>query len=270
MKDKDGNITNFVSVIKDITELKEKQEQEFRLNIAGEIQKRLNEPTITLPGFDVEGANFSAVETSGDFFDYITFPDGQIGLVLGDVCGHGVGSALIMAETRAYIRAFAKTNSNPEVILQLLNKELATDLDGFHYVTLIIVRLNPQTKVFDYASAGHIPCYVLNRSGQVEHELASTGIPLGYIHDYEYSKSEPIKLNQENIIFLLTDGITEAQSIDEIEFGYEGAINSIRNNHQKTSKEILEQLYQDVLTFTNNQPIKDDITSIICKVNGEN
>jgi len=266
MKNKDGNITNFVSVLKDITELKEKQEQEFRLNIASEIQKRLNEPTISLPGYDIAGETYSAVETSGDFFDFLSLPDGQIGMVLGDVCGHGIGSALIMAETRAYVRAFAKTNSNPEVILDLLNKELATDLDGFHYVTLILARLDPQSKMFDYASAGHIPGYILNHSGNVEHVLASTGIPLGYIHDYEYTKSEPIKLNQEDILFFLSDGITEAQSNDEVEFGSESALDSIKNNHTKSAKNIVDQLYENILSFTNNQPIKDDITSIICKV----
>ena len=113
MTDEDGNITNFVSVIKDITELKEKQEQEVRLHVAQEVQQKLCKTTISLPGYDIAGATFSAVETSGDYFDFISMPNGYTGIVVGDVCGHGIASALIMAETRAYLRAFAKVESDP-------------------------------------------------------------------------------------------------------------------------------------------------------------
>ena len=267
MKDSVGNITNFVSVIKDITELKEKQKQEFRLNIAREIQQRLYKPNISVPGFDIAGATYSAVETGGDYFDFISMPDGHIGLVIGDVSGHGIGSALIMAQTRAYLRAFVKMETDPGIILTWLNQELTADLSEMHYVTLILARLDPQRNLLDYSSAGHLPAYLLNGSGDTSQIMESTGIPLGFIKDYKYYKSEQIKLAPDNILAFFTDGLVETKTHDEIEFGFDRALEIINNHRQSTACQIVEKLYRETFSFSKNQAQKDDITSVICKVN---
>jgi len=267
MKDDAGNITNFVSVLKDITELKEKQEQEFQLRIAQELQQRYYKVKANVPGYDIAGATYSAVETNGDYFDFIPMKDGSIGMVLGDVSGHGIGSALIMSQTRAYLRAFAKVESDPAVLLTWLNQELANDLDQVHYVTLVLARLDPKQNVLDYASAGHLPSFVVDHSGEVRHVMDSTGIPLGIIKDYIFAKSEPIKLMPEDIVFFLTDGITEAQAPDEAEFGFDQPLEIIKQCKQSSARLIMRQLYQAVLSFTQNKLQEDDITAIICKVN---
>lgn len=266
MKDDAGNITNFVSVLKDITELRQKQEQEFQLRIAHELQKRLYKANISIPGFDIAGATYSAVQTNGDYFDFIELPDGCIAMVVGDVSGHGIGAALVMAQTRAYLRAFAKKESDPGVLLTLLNNELAADLDKDHYVTLIMVRLDPKQKVLDYASAGHLPAYLLNDSGEVKTVMASTGIPLGIMLDYKFAKGDSIELSAGDTAFLLTDGISEAQALDETEFDFDRAIDLVKSHQQKPAREILEQLYQEVRAFSEKKPQEDDITAVICKV----
>ena len=267
MKDDAGNIINFVSVLKDITELREKQEQEFQLRIARELQQRLYKANVSVPGFDIAGATYSAVETNGDYFDFISMKDGSIGMVVGDVSGHGIGAALVMAQTRAYLRAFAKNESDPGLLLTWLNQELAADLGKEHYVTLILARLDPKQKLLDYASAGHLPAYLLNNSGEVKSVMESTGIPLGIMRDYKFSKNESIKLSSEDIVFFLTDGITEAQALDETEFGMDRALEIIKCHRKATGKQIMEHLYQAVRSFSHNLPQEDDITSIICKVN---
>jgi sigma-B regulation protein RsbU (phosphoserine phosphatase) len=109
---------------------------------------------------------------------------------------------------------------------------------------------------------------VLNPFGKIEHVLESTGIPLGYIPDVEYKRSGKYKLTPNNIVIILSDGITEAQNIEEVEFGYERVLDIIYRNQEATSKCILEQLFQEVSSYTQNQPQQDDITGIICKVNG--
>ncbi len=267
MKDDEGNITNFISVLKDITELREKQEQEFQLRIARELQQRYYRVTASAPGFDIAGATYSAVETNGDYFDFIPMKENRIGMVIGDVSGHGVGAALIMAQTRAYLRAFAKIESDPSVLLTWLNKELTADLDYEHYVTLILARLDPNLKLLDYASAGHLPAYLLNGSGEVRHVMNSTGIPLAVMRDIQFTKSESIQLTPEDIVFFLTDGITEAQSLDESEFGFDRALEIIRQHRNETAKQMMEHLYQAVRSFSGIRPQEDDITSIICKMN---
>lgn len=267
MKDDAGNITNFVSVLKDVTELREKQEQEFQLRIAHELQQRLYKANVSLPGFDIVGATYSAVETNGDYFDFISMKDGSIGMVVGDVSGHGIGAALVMAQTRAYLRAFAKMESDPGVLLTWLSQELAADLDNEYYVTLIFARLDPKQKLLDYASAGHLPGYLLNESGEVKYSMESTGIPLGIMRDYKYTKSEFIKLDTEDMVFFLTDGISEAQALDETEFGVDRTLEIVKSHQQASARQILEKLYQEVRAFAQNKPQEDDITSIICKVN---
>ena len=266
MKDEAGKIANFVSVLKDITELKEKQEQEFHLRIARELQQRYYKVKVTVPGFDIAGATYPAVETGGDYFDFISMKDGNIGIVIGDVSGHGIGSALIMAQTRAYLRAFAKVESDPAILLTWLNKELAVDLDDRHYVTLTLARLDRNQNSLDYANAGHLPAYLLNSNGETKYVMESTGIPLGIMHDYKYEKSKAIKLNPDHIVVFLTDGITEAHAINKSEFGLDRTLDIIRFHQYETACQIIVQLYQAVRSFTKKQPQEDDITAIICKV----
>jgi sigma-B regulation protein RsbU (phosphoserine phosphatase) len=267
MHDDAGNITNFVSVIKDISELKIKQEQDFQLRIAKEVQQRLSKTKISVPGFDIAGATHSALEASGDYFDFIHTADGHILLAVGDVCGHGIGAALIMAETRAFLRAFAKKESDPAKLLKMINEELLSDLDENHYVTLILARINPARNILDYASAGHIPAYLMDNKGEVIHTLGSTGIPLGFIADQTYLRSEPITLKSRNILTLLTDGITEAMATDETEFGHERIMDVINRHGKDTAQEITNYLTEAVCLFTDKPHQQDDITSVICKVN---
>jgi sigma-B regulation protein RsbU (phosphoserine phosphatase) len=267
MKNSEGKITNFVSVIKDISELKKKQEQDFYLHIAKEVQERFSKSKLSIPGFDVDGTTFSALETGGDYFDFLYTPDGHILLAVGDVSGHGVGAALIMAETRAFLRAFSKKESDPAILLEELNVELISDLDDNHYVTLILVRIDPRQNTLDYASAGHIPAYIVDNSGKVTETLKSTGIPLGFLAGEKYLLSNPITVSSGNILALLTDGITEAISKDGTEFGIDRMIELIKNHQSDSAKQISSHLAQAVCSFTELQHQEDDITSVICKVN---
>ena len=266
MKDASGEITHFVSVIKDITDLKERQEQEMRLNIAREIQQRLYKNNISIPGFDIAGETHSALETSGDYFDFISTSDGYTWMIIADVCGHGIGSALIMAQTRAYLHAFAKMKSDPGIILTWLNQELVSFLDEYHFVTMLLARLDTEQNILDYAGAGHVPAYLLDASGNIKEVMKSTGIPLGYLREEKYTKSKRIKLHPGDIAVFLTDGIMEAHKSDEQEFGDNGALGFIKNNRHASAKTIIKQLHKKVLSFYKKQAQEDDITSIICKV----
>ena len=266
MKDPQGQITNFVSVLKDITELRQKQEQEFQLRIAREVQQRLYKTArVTVDGFDIAGASYSAVETSGDYYDFIRLPDGCLALIVGDVSGHGIGPAFIMAETRAYLRAFAKTESDPGILLTRLNNELVADLKSKYFVTLILLRLNPEKLWVDYASAGHVPVYVLDGAGAARHEMRSNGIPLGFIPETMFTTSQSYDLNSDDILVLLTDGINEARALDETEFGFDRALDVVKKHRKLSAKEIITQLFRATRDYAEDQPQEDDITSIICK-----
>jgi len=267
IKDSNKKIINFVSVIKDITEIKAKKEQEIRLQIAKEIQQRLFTSNVSIPGYDIAGKNFPADETGGDYFDIILAQEGNLWLTIADVSDHGIGSALIMAATRAYLRAFAKTTSDPAEILGMLNNELYSDLNEYQYVTLLLVRLNTINNEIEYAGAGHIPAYLINSKCEVEHVLKSTGIPLGYKKNELYVNNKITDIKSGNILVMLTDGIIEAQDKYENEFGYEKILDILNCHSDVTSEDIIDYIYREVCAFTQESQHEDDITALICKMN---
>jgi len=266
MKDDSGEVTHFVSVLKDITLLREKQEREFQMRIAQAVQRRLVKDAPSIPGFDIAGAIHSAVETSGDFFDIIPLSDGTLGLVIFDVIGHGIGSALIMAGTRAYLRALARTESDPGVLLTRLNRELIGDLDDEQYVTLALVRIDPRRFILDYASAGHVPVYHLRPSGVVAGVLESTGIPLGIQPDLEFETSGRLKFRSRDMLLFITDGILEAESARGESFGIGRTLATVKRRSSLPAREIVDHLYRAVRRFSQEGDQVDDLTALVCKM----
>jgi serine phosphatase RsbU (regulator of sigma subunit) len=246
--------------------LRSAHEQEFHLQIAHEVQQRLNTTVASLPGFDIAGTVCSATLTGGDYFDFIVQPDGCLCVAIGDVSGHGFGAALVMAETRAYVRSYAMLESDMGATLSRLNDALVTDLADGQYVTLLLARLDPRNRLVEYASAGHIPCYLLRPSGEIGHLMESTGPPLGLFANSQFCSSPAIALDYGETLVFLTDGVTEAGNNDEAPFGADRALEFIKSHLQNSAAELVRGIHETVLAFTGGRPPSDDITSIICKV----
>ncbi len=266
MKNGDGEITNFVSVARDITDFIERHRHETRIQVAREIQQRLYHESITIPGFDIAGASFPAEETNGDYYDFFRTPDGKLWIILGDVCSHGLGASLIMTQTRAYIHALAGAGHQPGDVLERLNEELFSDLDPLHYVTLILVTVDPEARLMEYVSAGHPSGYVVERGGEVLHELPSIRVPLGFLSDQDYPMSEPIKLDHGHSIVLLSDGVIEACDSDDVLFGPEGIQEVLLKECRRSSREIVDHLHAAVQTHSAGRLQDDDISALVCKV----
>lgn len=265
-----GNITHFVTVIKDVTEQRMLEEQKLQMSLARAVQQQFySMPPPSIDGLDIAGAAFPADETGGDYFDFVPLQEDRVGIVIGDACGHGIGAALLMVELRAYFRAFVQQTSDVGEIFSLINNALVTDLELNRYATLIFCCLQPSTGSIVYANAGHTPGYVLNAAGEVQRTLISTDIPLGFIPQHVFSCSEPFTLQPGELLALLTDGITEAERPDQSYFGVQGALDFLRNNHHRSAREIVDGLYQAVRSFSSGMPQADDITAVICKATGD-
>jgi len=269
IKDHEGEITHFVSVARDITDFLERERHETRMQVAREIQQRLYHDSIDVPGFDIAGVSHSAEETNGDYFDFLSTPDGRIWLILGDVCSHGVGSALIMAQIRAYIRALALEGHEPGVVLQRLNAELVDDLDPYHYVTLVLVRIDPEGRSLEYINAGHPSAYLLGSSGAVRLEMESQRVPLGFLPDQDFPRSESIPLEKGDTVLLLSDGLLEAGDETEEMYGPDRAMEAVRSRLDDEAKEIVSHLCRSVREFSGDIPQEDDITVVVVRVTGE-
>lgn len=260
-----------VAFIRDITarkraerELRENQEQ---FQVAREIQQRLFPKTApALDGFDIAGVTYPAEATGGDYFDYLPMMKGHLGVIVADVTGHGIGPALLMAETRAYLRTLAGSREDIGEILTTANRILAEDIGEERYVTLFLGRIDPKTRTFAYASAGHPTGYVLGAGGEIKNLLKRTAVPLGINPNAKYDGAVQVGLQSGDIVLLLTDGVEETMAPDESFFGTERTLNVVRHNREKPAREILDALYRSVREFAHQAPQLDDVTAIVIKV----
>ncbi len=260
-----GHITHFVSVLKDITDLIEKKDQEAKMHVAHEVQQRFYGISASAPGYDIAGAAYPADETGGDYFDFIELPDGRLCIVVGDVSGHGIGAALLMVETRAYMRSIMKRSSDIAKDLTEISRLLIPDLGPGEYVTLMLCCLDPKKRTLTYASAGHVPGFLIDPDGDVEMTLGGTGPPLGLFPQQEYS-SVVIKLDRPGQLLLMpTDGVMEAVSPDGAFFGIEPTIDYVGAHRNESSQQIIEGLYKTVKDHTGPLQQLDDITAVIIK-----
>jgi PAS domain S-box-containing protein len=264
--DETGRASHFVAVIQDISEVLNRQERDVQLRLARQIQQKFYRHAPTVPGFDFAAAAYPADETSGDYFDFISLPHNRQCIAVGDVEGHGFGSALVMALTRAYVHSFATMGLEVDQILTQVNRMLVDDLGDGCFVTLMLVSLDVGTRSLVYAGAGHIPGYVLSVSGSTEHTLESSGPPLGLFSNVRFSRNASITLHPGQLLVLLTDGITESVSPEGKEWGARGALDYLATHRELSANELVDGLYHEALRFTCHEPQKDDITSVIVKV----
>ncbi len=262
-----GNLSRFVSVVKDVTELKKAKEREVEMRLALQVQQQLY-PTCPpdLPKFDIYGAALPADVTCGDYYDFIEMSSDRLGLAIGDVRGHGFGSALLMVETRAYLRSLTRVSSDLGNIFRQLNHTLCEDTEDNTFVTLLLVDIDVLHRNLAYSSAGHIPGYVLDSSGTVRETLSATGLPLGLFPDRNFPRGQEIQLQDGDLVVLLTDGVTELQGPEEEYFGAQRALDVIRANRHLEARRIVECLHKTLKEFSGGQPSPDDITVVICKV----
>jgi PAS domain S-box-containing protein len=262
---------SLVAFVRDITERK-RSEQELRENeeqfrVAREIQQHLFPKSApTVQGFDIAGVSQPAEATGGDYFDYLTMLNDRLGIAIGDVTGHGIGPALLMAETRAYLRIVGRNREDPGEILTRANRVLAEDVGYERFVTVLLVSLDPQRRVLAYANAGHPAGYVLSASGETKAQLKRTGLPLGIKPDTAYPPASEVALASGDVVLLLTDGIDEAVAPDDKLFGVERALEVVRSNRGGTAREIVDALFAAVRQFSQDLPQLDDATAVVIKL----
>jgi sigma-B regulation protein RsbU (phosphoserine phosphatase) len=266
MKRASGDTSHFVSVGKDITQVIRAAEEQSKMMLARTVQQNLYPSRAPqLEHFDVAGAAYPADATGGDYFDYIPMKNENLGIVIGDVSGHGIATALMMVQTRAYLRSLSTTRSDVEGLLRELNRALSTDMSDGHYVTLTLARLDPHTGAVAFSNAGHPPGYVIDRSGNVRRTLTATGVPMGCFPEWECDPSVDISLEPGELLVLFTDGITEAENPEGEVFGTERIMEFVRAHRRETSQDIVHGLCLAALRFTGSAPQNDDVTAIVCK-----
>lgn len=261
----EGNIAHFVSVLRDISEVRRQHEQEVHLRLARDVQQQFYKVGLSVPGLDIAAAAHPAAETGGDYFDFIGAPGGRFYAAIGDASGHGLGAALVMTMTRAYVRSFAAMELDAGEVLTRVNAMLAADLEGNRFVTMLLLRIDPASSSLSYASAGHVPGFVVNGAGGVGFAMGATGPPMGLFPDGQFT-SASVSLAPGDLIMMLTDGITEASTPAEEPFGTERAIACVSACREHPACHVAESICRAAREFAGDEPQFDDMTTVVLKV----
>ena len=250
--------------------LRERQKMKQSLELAMEIQQHLlphGSPPVN--GFDVAGRSIYCDETGGDYYDFIELAElgpGRIGIALGDVSGHGIGAALLMAAARGVLRSHAaRHGANLGKLFETLNRHLVRDTGEAQFMTLFYAVLDAEARSLVWTSGGHDPAlWLKNASGDID-ELPNTGIPLGILEDAEYSQAGPIELDPSDIVLVGTDGIWEARNTSGEMFGKDRLRQILIDSASGSAKEIHDTIVHEVHEFRQTHPQEDDVTLVVIK-----
>ncbi|MDQ3610050.1 MAG: SpoIIE family protein phosphatase [Actinomycetota bacterium] len=199
-------------------ELVARERFEQELHVAQLIQQQfLPKQVPDLPSWHIAAFYRPARTVGGDFYDFITLPDGRVFIVVGDVTDKGVPAALVMASTHSILRASAARLVSPGEVLERVNDVLYDDIPPHMFVTCLAMVLDPVTGEITYANAGHDLPYVRSRTGVKE--LRATGMPLGLMAGMSYEEKVAV-LEPGDTLLLHSDGIAEAHAPDREMFGF--------------------------------------------------
>ena len=197
---------------------RERERIDQELRIARLIQQTLLPKELpNLPGWQIAAYYQPARAVGGDFYDFIYYEDGRVGIVVGDVTDKGVPAALVMATTRSILRSSADQHATPGAVLEQSNNLLCPDIPPKMFVTCLYGILEPETGRLQYANAGHDLPY-FRHGGKVQ-EMRATGMPLGLMPDMHYEEKEAF-LDAGDTILLYSDGLVEAHNTEREMFSF--------------------------------------------------
>lgn len=267
LRNDQGKLIGHMAFVTDMTE------QKKALMLAGEVQKSLlpqDEPRIN--GLDIAGRNVSCDEIGGDYYDFIWQREskkGAFSVVVGDISGHGVDSALLMTTARAFLRMRASQPGSLSEIITAMNHHLANDvLESGRFMTLFYLSIDPQLKKIDWVRAGHDPALLYDPSTDSFEELKGPGIALGVMDDFRYEENYREDIRNGQVIAIGTDGIWEAFNREEEMFGKDRLKAIVKKYADFSAKTILNAVYEELHSFTVGHTAGDDITLVIVKIDG--
>lgn len=214
--------------------------------------------------FDIYAKMIPAKEVGGDLYDFFLIDKYRLGVVIGDVSGKGIASALLMAVCKTLIKATAYKGLPTDSVLFEVNNLLVDESPPNMFVTVFYGVLDIRNGAFEYANGGHNSPYLISNDGTTKLLDDVGGLLLGTIKSTEY-QSNIIMLKPGESIFLYTDGVTEAFNSNEEDFKEERLLQSLKINSVLSAEKIVGNVFEAVKNFTNGVEQSDDITCLALK-----
>ncbi|MGI9536451.1 MAG: PP2C family protein-serine/threonine phosphatase, partial [Desulfocapsaceae bacterium] len=220
--------------------------------------------------FDIAGMNIACEEVGGDYYDYLTSGSSQdLAVVVGDISGHGVDSALLMSSARAFLRMRASQPGSGAEIIDSLNRHLCADVEqSGHFMTMFYLNFNQERNEIDWIRAGHDPALLYDAGKDRFEELGGAGLALGVDADYPFDGHYRTNLEHGQIFLIYTDGLWEACDSSGEPYGKERLKNCLRRHSRLKASEIIEHILKDQQRFRNGAANEDDITLVVVKFQG--
>src|SRR4029077_19717031 len=225
-----------------IADLRDRLRLRHSLGIAMEVQQRLlpsGPPRV--PGLDVAGHSTYCDETGGDYYDFLILDKATadaVLVVLGDVMGHGVAAALVMAGVRSVLRDRATAAGDLAELMSRLNRLISADHGGDRFMTMHLSVIDAKTRSMRWVSAGHAPVIVYDPATVAFCEVGEGDLPLGVTDDTEYREQTSAPLQPGQVLFIGTDGVWELPDAKGDQFGKDRLREVIRETAARTADEI--------------------------------
>lgn len=252
---------------KQLQSLLQVREQEREMQIAKNIQISLLPTSIPeMETVTVAGLCVPAHQIGGDYFDFIPRDDSCFDLIIADVSGHNIGSALIMAETRTFIHARIDNLKQPATMLHSLNKFFFDNMDCSDlFVTMFYLQYCPDHHNLCYSNAGHNNPLLWRERQQRIDLLDAEGLIFGIRQNVDFEQKS-VELEAGDILLLYTDGIIEAEDNNNEFFGVERLGKLLQECGDHSPQEIIDRIMGQVRIFTGLRHFQDDITLVVMKV----
>jgi sigma-B regulation protein RsbU (phosphoserine phosphatase) len=244
----------------------EKQRMERDLAVARQIQRSLlpEQPPV-LEGYDVAVLNEPCFECGGDYYDFLSLGPQTLLVVIADVEGKGVGSALVMSNLQATLRALAMHLHSLETLILSLNEMICNDTKSEKFLSCFLGLIDTRRNGLHYINAGHCPPLVVRgRDGSYE-ELSTGGTVIGLFPDTPYHRGS-VQLEPGDILVCCTDGITEACNTKEEEYEIAGLAKCVALHRTKSAQQIVDAVLAEVTAFSRGGPHQDDKVLMLIKV----
>jgi sigma-B regulation protein RsbU (phosphoserine phosphatase) len=248
----------------------EKERQDREIRVAQGIQRALQpERSDREEGvLSIAGMNELCEDASGDYYDVVPVSEGRVLVALGDVSGHGLGAAMVMAEARAVFRALAAFEPDVGRLLDRLNDFLCPDLTAGRFMTFFAAAIDPRTGETTWASAGHNPAFLFRAATEKVEELSATGRVLGVLPDAGYAPGTPFRLGPRDALLVYTDGATEAPAPGGELFEAERLLQVFRGAAKGPPAGVLEAVRAALRAWTGGAPNRDDLTLLALRARG--
>jgi serine phosphatase RsbU (regulator of sigma subunit) len=253
-----------------IADLRDRLRLRHSLNVAMAVQQRLLPATAPwVRGLDVAGHSTYCDETGGDYYDFLVLdraaPDAVL-VALGDVMGHGVAAALVMASVRAVLRDRVAATGSLAELMSRLNKFIAADHEGQRFMTMHLSIIDSKSRTMRWGSAGHDPAILYDPADDSFKQVGQGDLPLGILDDTEYHEETYGPLIPGQVIVVGTDGVWEMPNVKGEQFGKERLREVIREFAGKSAAEISTAIRERLVAFRGPAKQEDDVTFVVIKV----